>query len=1506
MMTMVKSSEGVSPSPSGKIKKVTLVRRMLKNSVPSDPTVNPDPAENIWLVSRDVYDDTVCDGEWTKLVNSLRLAGDNIQNIRLTNSYVHEKLKECFEEIESIKKMSAVSDAQLGRLSELDVAFSEAVSKKLSDVDLKKYGKIVTFGKLPRRSKSAECSFHRVFATREVRERQDIRRYKINRKQEYGKYCSSCGAVEVSCMQNAMRCWECDGEIVIPGLCSSCDSLKTKPPKGKIQEKRFIDRACSTCNFIRRKRLSLHEKKPCCKCKRMKKLPKDYEKAGRLMKVMPDSSCCSDCDYTSSCDVPHSYPSGESVSTDRDHVMSMHPFSHDYDMSCSVSSSMSEVPKEYGKHTPPATVQSVHELSRVQEEPIEEEFTTPRESMSVEETAAPMTEDGPYLSIPESDTDSQTNWSDEEYQDPVGGITNLPEDKPPPLQLSLLKDLAAKPPVTEVCERMHSAEIALGCLVSGNAKLEEQISTMENISQQNLKLSAILREIMVGMTNHLDVIQQQMEEESEGSDEFEEAVEELHFPETDSIVSEESRVLCAGCLLKKTDDSGVVCQGKIGDALGTVARKECTEKMSGLTVSLPMKLDQKHYPLSTLEWKLKELERETTTLKNNNEFINMFISELQNKLSAELNRMKCLNTREASSGESSSESTIVGFDVSVYQVTTTVTEKSCKEPAIEDTFREETQQKRNFMQMKIEEVFKKEQQRAYEVEVFHQKLEVEGLIIKEREEFYTCSNCSQLTDRIDDFRTIPLALMKGYNPEKLQTLKDVNARGDRENDELLISIEIEVEKEKKSATKKSLRCEYKKSMQREERLPEYDKKLQMLTLYPLWPTKGHQSRNRQLSHPESVPDLKKLINEDASDGVRSIFRMDSDFSTEGMYFIDLERDDFVEIKPPDYSYRSSDEESECCAGDYVQEKKRKKMNAIAAMTMPIPLWTVMEIDVPPTPLAVLNMKDRTCRKREFGRISQIELEEAPVSGVVLVQTQAVASVGLIDSGTGVNVPHRKFPVHHEKQSRFRGGHSSPKRCHASLVYFSPVDEVERAVQEIDPSTEEMSVFVIDATPQEEFSDCLPEPEASLRPELSTAMDLIREIESDVAEVKLDKAIAILPRLESVLREHIQDKMKVLRKRSSTVTNSSLDVFMSTLTFLTDDAEPPSAVDSDDPEDDSVLAENLRSMKTRIYEVVEKETQEREQRMEKNLDRIARLEEENSEVMNFLDTLLDKTLTRVNELDNVRTSAYDLSEIATELICILEKVKREEELERNVERAAAAAAATATASAAEDAKKGGCRKREESPTRTVKIHPDALQGDSRRQANRTREQGVPSTASPGETEGSPPRTPKVVRRPTLPSIAEVSSDKASGESSEDDRFRNPFTNMMATLDKLKSRAKEKKQKCDEIFGKKEIREEPSMIKQVERVGSNSCYVTWKKPSEDTEAIVGYEICVNGKVNQRVRNPERLKAVLCLAGTQPPTEPINIELFALTKDSRKRSIGRAIHSWESTRAPRYTTL
>lgn len=536
---------------------------------------------------------------------------------------------------------------------------------------------------------------------------------------------------------------------------------------------------------------------------------------------------------------------------------------------------------------------------------------------------------------------------------------------------------------------------------------------------------------------------------------------------------------------------------------------------------------------------------------------------------------------------------------------------------------------------------------------------------------------------------------------------DENAREDAENEEVVISVEIQLEKEK---MKKSLRCECKASQLMDKEFIEYDKKLQAITLCPLW-TFNSQSR---VAYPESVPEIGVV------DEAKNVLLADRECSTDEMYF--LGRDDCVEIKSPDYSYMSSDEESDSCAG-YCLLENRYKENAVPAVAMPPALSTLIEVATPETPLAVLYAEDRAHRQRELKRISRMELEETLASRLVLLQMQAVVSAGRIDSPSTTDLQMQLSGI---REAHPRINISSSEVCIASLVYFSPLDLGKAATLKIHLANEEIPVLLVDLGLAEEFEDCLEEPNARL--ELSTALNLIKEIETDVVEVKLHKAIEILPQLESVLREHIQEKVKVLGKKSSTITNSSLDVFMSTLTFLTDDGEATSHQDSESGErlkkmlnlmtgledavkdiaaneacsgdnagriykllralsdkvkdatedrdvvhmeetleltseldlavrqysselqsyrtpsmsqmtiahkgseetdDDCVLVEKLCSMKQKIYDVVEQETREREQRIMKNLRRIARLEEENAEVMKFLDTLLDKTLNRVS-------------------------------------------------------------------------------------------------------------------------------------------------------------------------------------------------------------------------------------------------------------------------------------
>lgn len=119
-MTLINNCEGVAALPKRQLKKLTFVASMLKDNVYGELAIGAEPRD-IWVVSRDVYDDAVCDGEWTKLIKTLRTASDNIHNLRLTNTHAQERLKECFEEIEDIKKICAVFHAELALLSELDV-----------------------------------------------------------------------------------------------------------------------------------------------------------------------------------------------------------------------------------------------------------------------------------------------------------------------------------------------------------------------------------------------------------------------------------------------------------------------------------------------------------------------------------------------------------------------------------------------------------------------------------------------------------------------------------------------------------------------------------------------------------------------------------------------------------------------------------------------------------------------------------------------------------------------------------------------------------------------------------------------------------------------------------------------------------------------------------------------------------------------------------------------------------------------------------------------------------------------------------------------------------------------------------------------------------------------------------------------------------------------------------------------------------------------------------------
>lgn len=287
--------------------------------------------------------------------------------------------------------------------------------------------------------------------------------------------------------------------------------------------------------------------------------------------------------------------------------------------------------------------------------------------------------------------------------------------------------------------------------------------------------------------------------------------------------------------------------------------------------------------------------------------------------------------------------------------------------------------------------------------------------------------------------------------------------------------------------------------------------------------------------------------------------------------------------------------------------------------------------------------------------------------------------------------------------------------------------------------------------------------------------------------------------------------------------------------------------------------------------------------------------------------------QVTELDEVRTSAYNLSELAREILHFQAVMTLGEDFD-----------STTSLGNTEAQNLGGENAETSRTVVTEEIFEKsaALPGEnsSARQDTCVREEAAACCTTEAET--SSPRTSKVARKLTLPSIAEVSSDKTSGDSSEEERMKYSVSDMMASLEKLKIRTQEKKQKCDEIFGKKtEERKQPSLIQQVERVGTYSYYLAWKRPMDEADTIVGYEVSgsasnfsrsfgqlltsaalqiwVNGKVNQRVRNPDRLKAVLCLAGAPGSRKIVDIELFAVMKDNRRRIIGQTSHPWDPSR-------
>ncbi|KAK6639651.1 hypothetical protein RUM43_007924 [Polyplax serrata] len=462
------------------------------------------------------------------------------------------------------------------------------------------------------------------------------------------------------------------------------------------------------------------------------------------------------------------------------------------------------------------------------------------------------------------------------------------------------------------------------------------------------------------------------------------------------------------------------------------------------------------------------------------------------------------------------------------------------------------------------------------------------------------------------------------------------------------------------------------------------------------------------------------------------------------------------------------------------------------------------------------------------------------------------------------------------------------------------------------------------------------------PELKTALDLIREIETNVVDVKLNDAIMILPNLEAELRKHLQCKMKVLSRDQSF--GDSLQDFYSAVDFWPEDASDSESIfDSEERlyhlfallsdlegavkgkvtstadigpcqqnssriyellhaltqsikdletttnmtnlaetvniasqldtavrEYDTIVKsadckgvdngngklkekkswvevsvkEHMRNVRRNVFQTVEGEAIKTESRIDRDFDRIDRLERENEEAMNFVDAFLKKMIRRTEEVDDLKKELRDLS-------LTLEEYYRGAVKHKEVEKS----------------KQG-----------TMECH--------------------------SQVEEEKKQEKEVVQMETL----------------NEETVRNTISGLLSALNKLKARAKEKNEACKEIlesvnqnssipaaktaeldrnnsrssrssFTAKTTDDLFSILKEFRRIGDTSLYMAWSKPEGALSAlVVGYEITVNGHVNQKVRNPQRTQAVLYSVDLSQKAE---IQLFGIIENGTKILLSSVTH-------------
>ncbi|EEB12356.1 hypothetical protein Phum_PHUM173530 [Pediculus humanus corporis] len=82
-----------------------------------------------------------------------------------------------------------------------------------------------------------------------------------------------------------------------------------------------------------------------------------------------------------------------------------------------------------------------------------------------------------------------------------------------------------------------------------------------------------------------------------------------------------------------------------------------------------------------------------------------------------------------------------------------------------------------------------------------------------------------------------------------------------------------------------------------------------------------------------------------------------------------------------------------------------------------------------------------------------------------------------------------------------------------------------------------------------------------------------------------------------------------------------------------------------------------------------------------------------------------------------------------------------------------------------------------------------------------------------------------------------------------------------------------------------------VKEFKKIGENSLYISWTKPCGSlSDFVEGYEIIINGIINQKVRNSRRTRAILYSIDL---SKKVDLKLNALLDNEEKIQIANIIY-------------